>query len=280
MRSVPGDLDTSRYLAALVGRLQEVLAERLVGAWLINSGARDDYVPGRSDLDVTVGVTDALHDPMKRRLADGIRHRALPVAAPRLELVLYRLDVLADPGERPDWELNLNTGPAIADHVGIDPTAEPAHWFVLDLASARERSRVLVGSPLDEVLGPLDDRVVVAALLASSTWHADHDAAAPNRVLNACRAWHWLETGRWSSKSEAARWAIEAGGDEGLISLALARRRGDTDRPLSRASVASFAAGVEERLLASSVPRSRSASVTGGLTERHGRAGARRSRGT
>lgn len=250
MRPLLGDPDTDRYLDSLVGRLREILGHRLIGAWLINSGARDDYLPGRSDLDVTVGVTDPLDEPMKRRIVDALRHRALPVAAPRLELVLYRSDVLADPGERPNWELNLNTGPAIADHAGIDPAVEPFHWFVLDLAAARERSQTIVGPTLGEVLGPIDDRVVVAALRAASAWHADHDAAAPNRVLNACRTWFWLRIGRWSSKTEAATWAIEAGGDEALIRLALARRRGETSRPLPPASVSDFAAAVEERLLA------------------------------
>lgn len=249
MRPLLGDHGTDRYLEALIGRLREVLADRLVGAWLINSAARDDYLPGRSDLDVTVGVTDALDEPLKRRLADALRHRTLPVAAPRLELVVYRRGVLSAPGERPDWELNLNTGPAVADHAGTDPTAEPAHWFVLDLAAAREGSLAIAGPPLADVLGRIDDRVVLAALRSSSAWHADHDVVAPNRVLNACRAWRWVETGSWSSKTEAAAWAIEAGGDEALIRLALALRLGEADRPLPRSPVEALVAGIEERLL-------------------------------
>ncbi|MBW3612942.1 MAG: DUF4111 domain-containing protein [Chloroflexi bacterium] len=280
MRPILDGLDTDRYLHVLVERLRATLADRLVGAWLINSAARGDYLPGRSDLDVTVGVTDRLDQRMKRRVADELRHGTLPVPAPRLELVVYRMEVLAAPGERPDWELNLNTGPAIADHVGTEPAAEPAHWFVLDLAAAGERSRAIAGPPLGQVLGGIDDPVVLAALQASATWHADHDAAAPNRVLNACRAWRWLETGSWSSKTGAATWAIEAGGDEALIRLALGRRGGEGDRPLTRAAVASFVAGIEQRLLAASLASSRSASVTGILPEQHGRAGAPRSRGT
>jgi hypothetical protein len=254
MQRVIGDPPGDRFLHDLARRSRVVLGRRLLGIWVINSGARDDYLPGVSDLDVAIAVTMELDEDTKLRLADALRHPTLPCPAPRLELVVYRLAVLADPGERPDWELNLNNGPAVTDHVGTDPTAEPAHWFVLDLAAARERSRTIVGPPLGDVLGPIDDRVVVAALLASSAWHADHDAAAPNRVLNACRAWRWLETGSWSSKSEAASWAIEAGGDEALIRLALARRRDETDRPLPRARVGSFAAVVEERLVASPLP--------------------------
>jgi hypothetical protein len=280
MQPVLGDAPADRFLHELARRARSILGRRLLGIWVINSGARDDYLPGSSDLDITIGVTMQLDEATKDLLADALRHPALPCPAPRLELVVYRRAVLADPGPRPAFELNLNTGPEIADHVTGDPVDEPPHWFVLDLAAARERSRVVVGPPLGGLIGPIADAVVITALRDAAAWHDAHDTAAPNRVLNACRAWRWLETRRWSSKTEAAEWAIEAGGDEALIRLALARRRGETNRSLPRARVGSFAARVEERLLASSLPRSRSVSVTGGMAERQGRGGARPSGGT
>lgn len=236
------------YLDELVDRSRAILGDRLIGAWLANSGALDDYLAGRSDLDVELAVADALHGPTARRLADALRHGSLPCPAPRLELVVYRREVLADPGSRPEWELNLNTGPAISDHVGIDPSAEPAHWFVLDLSMARERSVTLTGPPLRDLLAPIPDGVVIEALRASAAWHDANDACAPNRVLNAGRAWRWLEERRWSSKTEAATWAIEAGGDGELIELALARRRGATTQPLPVDRVAAFARKLDSRL--------------------------------
>jgi hypothetical protein len=248
MRTLLGDPSADGYLHRLGKRLRSVLDRRLVGAWLVNSGARGDYVPGRSDLDVAVGVTDALDRPTREHLADALRHASLPVPSPRLELVVYRRAVLADPGRCPQFELNLNTGPAIADHVAFDASDEPPHWFVLDLAAARERALSIVGPPLDSLLGPIDEAAVVQALRASQAWHAAHDADAPNRVLNACRAWLWLAERRWSSKSEAAAWAMRAGGDVELIKLALARRRGETDAPLAPARVAALVAAVDEHL--------------------------------
>ncbi len=248
---MPSPLDhpaAARYLERLVARSRKALGDRLVGAWLANSGARDDYLPGRSDLDVELAVDRSLDDAALRRLADRLRHRSLPCPAPRLELVVYRIEILGDPGPRPDWELNLNTGPAAADHVGLDPSAEPAHWFVLDLSMARERSIPLLGPPLAELLAPIPDARVVEALRASAGWHAAHDAAAPNRVLNACRAWLWLTEGRWSSKTEAAAWAITAGGDRPLIELALARRRGETVEPLPVGRIAALTAHVTRQL--------------------------------
>lgn len=248
MQPALGDRSADAYLDELVARLRSILGDRLVGAWLVNSAARGDYLPGRSDLDVAVGVTVPLGAEEKRALADALRHGALPYPAPRLELVVYRRDVLADPGPRPAWELNLNTGPAIDDHVGTDPDAEPAHWFVLDLAAARGASLVLAGSPLSELLGPIPDTTVHDALRASAAWHAAHDTAAPNRVLNACRAWRWLDTGRWTSKTDAAAWAVGRGGDADLVNLALDRRSGASEAPLSADRVAAFAASVEARL--------------------------------
>ena len=248
MPPVLGDPSADAYLDRLAERLRTVLRGRLLGAWLVNSAARVDYLPGRSDLDVAVAVGDALPGRLKLALADELRHAALPCPAPRLELVVYRHEVLADPGPRPDWDLNLNTGPAIDDHVGTDSTVEPAHWFVIDLAAARQASLALMGPPLATLLGPISDTAVHDALRASAEWHAANDATAPNRVLNACRAWHWLETGHWASKTEAAAWATARDGDADLIRLSVARRRGETEEPLVLERVRAFAAELERRI--------------------------------
>jgi hypothetical protein len=232
---------TDAYLQQLVERIGDVVGDNLIGLYLVNSAARDDYLPGRSDLDVAVIVNEGLDPGSKRRLAERLWHRSLPCPAPRLELVVYRRAVVASPGDRPMFELNLNTGPAIDDHLALDPGADPPHWFVLDLAAASETVRTLVGPDGATVFGPVPDAAVLDALRASQAWHARHDAAAPNRVLNDCLAWCWLSTGHWSSKSEAAAWAMTAGGDRSLIEHALALRSGTRTDPLPPEEVAGFA---------------------------------------
>jgi len=240
MRSITGDLAADRYLVDLVARAALVLGDGLVGAYAINSVARGNYLPGRSDLDVTVVVTDALEVATKHRLADAVRHGSLPCPAPRLELVVYRRTVVAAPGAAPAFELNLNTGPAIPDHVATDPTEEPPHWFVLDLAAAADVALRLHGPSPDAVFGPVPRSGALDALRASRAWHAEHDAAAPNRVLNDCRAWLFVVEDRWSTKAEAAAWATGAGGDAELIGQALARRAGETVEPLDPERVRAF----------------------------------------
>ena len=225
MRPATGDPAADRYLADLVAVAVGVLGDGLLGAYAINSVARGDYRPGRSDLDVALVVTGALDEAAKHRLVDALRHRSLPCPAPRLELVVYRGAVVADPGPAPAFEVNLNTGPAIDDHVTFDPAEEPAHWFVLDLAAAAEVALALAGPPPTEVFGPVPRSIALHSLRSSRAWHAVHDAAAPNRVLNDCRALLFAAENRWSTKSEAAAWAIAAGADAELIGHALAVRR-------------------------------------------------------
>jgi len=237
MRRLTGDPSADAYLERLAVRAQEVLGNALVGSYLVNSGARGDYLPSRSDLDLVLIVADALQDPIKRRLAEALRHAAIPCPAPRVELVAYRRDVAVDPGARPQFELNLNSGPAIDDHVALDPTKEPWFWFVLDLAAAADTALRIEGPSPTEIFGKVPRRAIIDALLESHSWHVRHDSHAPNRVLNACRAWCWIVTARWRSKTEAAVWAIETDGDAGLIAHALARRTGERRDPLPIAGV-------------------------------------------
>ena len=232
MRRLTGDPSADAYLGQLAGRAEEVLGDALIGRYLVNSGARGDYLPGRSDLDVVLIVADALSAPTTLRLADALRHSAIPCPAPRLELVVYRRDVAADPGARPPFELNLNSGPAIADHLALDPAEEPWFWFTLDLAAAADAALPIVGPPRAEIFGSVPRRAVLDALLASHAWHVEHDTLAPNQVLNACRAWCWVVSARWRSKSDAAGWAIAAGGDTDVIGHALSLRAGTRRDPL------------------------------------------------
>ncbi len=250
MRSATGDSDSDRYLEKLVATARQVLADRMVGAYALNSVARGNYLPGRSDLDVALVVDTALDATTKHRLADAMRHASLPCPAPRLELVVYRREVVASPGATPAFELNLNTGRAIEDHLTTDPADEPPHWFVLDLAAAAEVAVALAGPPPERVFGPVPRAVALGALRASLEWHAAHDTVAPNRVLNDCRAWLYVAEDRWSTKAEAAAWAIGAGGDAELIGQALALRAGDRTDPLDADLVRRFSKRVGAALVA------------------------------
>jgi hypothetical protein len=209
------------YLSELTTRLQAHLRDRLVGVWMIGSGALGDFDPLRSDIDVQAVCSARLARMDLHRLAAALSHHALPCPVRGLEFVLYAREDLADP-LGPAFQLNLNTGPRMEHHAGYDPAAEPRFWFLLDVAIAREYARPLAGLDPETVLPALPRPLVLCALRDALQWYRAHDAA--QAVLAACRAWAWASDGRWLSKRDAAAWAGARVGDSAPIANALARR--------------------------------------------------------
>jgi hypothetical protein len=195
---------TGRYLEALAARLREVLRDRLRGVYASGSVALGAFVEGRSDVDVIAVIGGRPGEAELRELAAACSHSALPCPARKLELVVY--DAVTAAAGRPDWLLNLNTGAGMDDHVGLDPSAEPRHWFVLDLALASEHGIALAGPPARETFEAPPLEAVRAAQADAVAWYA-HNEPGPGVLAAAARAWFWEDTGRFASKAEALRWA-------------------------------------------------------------------------
>ncbi len=179
------------YLDELVERLAAVT--ELEALYLLGSGAGGAWQPGVSDVDVVAVTSRSLTTAERQAVAAAAE--SLPSPARKLELVVY-------PRGSDEWELNLNTG----EHVSFDVADEPGFWFVLDRAQAAEHAVPLLGPPWSELFDPVAREDVVAALLESLDWQAREEPDTRSSVLNTCRAWAWLETGRWRSKPEAAAW--------------------------------------------------------------------------
>jgi hypothetical protein len=199
--------DVQRYLSRLVERLASVLHDRLIGVYGLGGLAYGDYRHGRSDLDVYVVVRSSLDANEKLAIADGCSHGALPCPARQLEMVVISAQAARHPTSTPRWELNLNTGADRTDHVGLDPAAEPSHWFVLDLAIARQCGVALLGPPASELVGVPQVDDIQRAQSEAVAWYARNEMPAET-VAAACRAWHWLATGTFAAKRTAARWAL------------------------------------------------------------------------
>jgi hypothetical protein len=199
--------DVQRYLCRLVERLSSVLHDRLIGVYGLGGLAFGDYRHGSSDLDVYAVVRSSLDANEKLAIADGCSHSALPCPARQLEMVVISARAARHPTSSPSWELNLNTGADRTDHVGLDPAAEPSHWFVLDLAIAHQAGLALFGPPASESIGKPQTSDVRTAQSEAVAWYARHEMPAET-VAAACRAWHWLATGTFAAKRPAARWAL------------------------------------------------------------------------
>jgi hypothetical protein len=235
------------YAEEVARRLGGILGDELLAAYVIGSGALGDWIAGRSDIDVLAIAEHPLAAGGHEAVVAAVGHRALPCPARALELVVYARAAVAAPRRGAAFELNLNTGATIADHVSADPAAEAAHWFVLDLAAAREHARPLAGPPARELIGPVPEPELRRALLDAVRWHAAHEPAGANTVLNACRAWRRMTAGDWVTKGQAGRWAIEQGADLPLLTSALALHEGAAGE-LDHAAVAAFLGDVAARL--------------------------------
>jgi hypothetical protein len=198
----------SRYLERLVGELRFVLGDRLTGVYGLGGLALGDFRPGHSDIDVYAVVDRPLDDELKLSVAAACGHRRLPCPAGKLEMVLVSAEVAAAPGPAPDWELNLNTGEGQRDHVGLDPAAEPRHWFVVDLAVAHQCGLTLFGPAPQELIASPDPADVRAAQSDVVAWYARYGHEAEVAAA-ACRAWHWHDTGVFVPKRRAIRWAAQ-----------------------------------------------------------------------
>jgi hypothetical protein len=197
--------DIENYLERLVDRLRDRLGDELVGVWLFGSGALGELDPATSDLDVQAVTTARLGRGELRRLAAEVSHPGFPCPVRGLELVIYARADLDDP-LGPAFQLNLNTGPRMEQHVALDPGEDPRFWFVLDVAIGREVGRALLGPRPDDVFPPMPEPLVRKSLREALEWFATNDTTGAQTALAAARAFVWTQEGRWVSKRSAAAW--------------------------------------------------------------------------
>jgi predicted nucleotidyltransferase len=195
------------YLAELVARLEAVLGDGLLGVYLFGSAALDDWVEGISDVDVAAVAADGSLTPRRLdAIGERLDEKALPVAARKLEFVLYTASAASS--GNPRFSLNFNTGPQDPTTIDLDPTRVPVFWFVLDVAIGRERAIILRGPPPARLFHAPSDEAVREALAEGLRWQRSNPEPA-SAVLAACRTWRYLEEGQWHGKGAAGGWAID-----------------------------------------------------------------------
>ena len=249
VRTTPAAGDLVKGCArAAVGRLQPLLGEELLGAWLIGSGALGGAVAEQSDLDLVAVCAHAPSPTEIQQLVAALTEEAMTWPVRGLEFVLYPQEAVATPTRAPGFAINLNIGRRMPLHLSTDPALEPAHWFLIDLAILREHGMTLVGPPARELVAPIPRAWLLAALTDGLAWHAANERALHQSVLNGARAWRYAVEGVWSSKDAAAGWALARAEDPGLIRTALAVRHGDRSQALDPARVDRFIREIRARV--------------------------------
>lgn len=232
------------YLDDLVAAARTVLGHNMFGFYLTGSLALDNYLHGRSDIDVAIVVEKELSTDEKSEAVRELRHNCLPCPARGLELVVYQADTIRSASLEPAFELELNDGPAMPFRVNISPLdrdpADGLFWYTLDRDIVAQRGVALIGPPAAEVFGALSAADLRTAVTAALNWHAHssigsaefESAEFENAVLNACRSLVRVETGRWHGKTEAGQQALELDlpdDQASAVRRAVRQRMGATD---------------------------------------------------
>ncbi len=126
---------------------------------------------------------------------------------------------------------------------GFDGDAD----LVMHFAVCRERGRIVLGPPPEEVFAPIPRVWLLRALAGEMAWAEEH-APPEYRVLNACRSWRYAVEGVIGSKVEGGEWARDRMSNPGLIDVALALQRGEPGSELPREEVDELARQVRELL--------------------------------
>jgi hypothetical protein len=221
----------------------------LVGVYFVGSVAMGGYVPGESDIDIAAVANAALTDPQRQAVASAVIEASAVCPARGVEFSLYRREVAGSRPEGADFEVNANGGPRMPTAVHLDPTSEPAFWYVLDRAIAHRYGVAISGPPAREIFADIPRSTLLEAMSESMAWHRAHEKATLYSVLNACRAWRFAAVDMLGSKLEGAAWARDRWPDTGVIDAAVALRHGEhatLDESAVDALLASAASRVRE----------------------------------
>ena len=209
---LPPDLppDVDLVLRRLTSRLEMLLGVDLLGLYLFGSVVGHAFVHGVSDVDLVAVLASDLIEPQLAALDE--LHAQLVEETPewreRIEIVYLSRVALAD--FRGEPHAAARTSPGEPFHaIEVDRT------WVLDWYPVRERGVAIIGPPPETFVPPIAlEEYVEAAREHILAWPMTI-GSMPSRgsqayaVLTACRALRTVQTGKLTSKREAAAWVSE-----------------------------------------------------------------------
>nr|WP_296076176.1 aminoglycoside adenylyltransferase domain-containing protein [uncultured Actinoplanes sp.] len=199
---------------------------RARGLILSGSLAGDDFVPGRSDIDLLLVVEHGLQEDDVVALTAAVAE-ADPSPAAGIDLHVVTAATARRPGPAPALELHVGRYPGAALEVQAEVAGDPD--LCAELSMARAGGISLFGPPAADLIGDVAPEWLHARGsfwldrwlgLTGDVRHADF------MVLTACRIWRFRVEGTHASKTAAARWALDRDGSLSAVRQALAARTG------------------------------------------------------
>jgi len=237
------DTEVTAYLDTVSSILTHVTGNSVLALYATGSLAFDDFARSRSDIDL-LGVT---RRPLRKSQIEMIQRELddnrLPCPAKGLDFALLTVEVAASPARVPRVDFAMSTGHTWKLEIEC---GEEDGEFVLHCAICRQSAFPLIGPAPESVFGPMPRQWVLEELDTVLHWHADmalhpyHDPLGQFSILNACRAWYFVEHNCFCSKTEGGRWLLSRDPTHELVQTALGNRSGRTSRSPERRAIQSF----------------------------------------
>jgi Domain of unknown function (DUF4111)/Nucleotidyltransferase domain len=228
----------------------EALQDSVIGVILHGSLVLDDYVPGRSDVDLLVVVRDPLSDGQLDALIAAVA--ALQPHAPgRVDLRVVTQRVAASPTLGPPMEAYIEI-PRSGSEINVEELRHPGERdLVVEFSICRAHGRSLLGPPPAQLIGDVPARWVLDvgdAQLRDWLEIGDDPQYAELTVLTACRVWRFAEERRHCSKTAAAEWALQRDPQLHVVRDAVEQRRSGPPRELDPAQIHQLLVDVRARI--------------------------------
>ncbi|MBQ1047051.1 DUF4111 domain-containing protein [Micromonospora sp. C51] len=209
----------------LVGLVERVLGDRLVGAYLHGSAVLGGLRPA-SDIDVLVVAARSLTGRERRLLLDGLLATSGSVNRARpIELTVVVATEVRPWRYPPTVDFQYGEWRRAAYLSGAVPQPETMVDLALVVAAARAGDHPLAGPPPARLLAAVPTADVVRASVAGVPGLLDDlDGDTRNVLLTLARVWFTVTTGAVRAKDVAADWALARLPPEHRPVLAHARR--------------------------------------------------------
>jgi hypothetical protein len=238
------------FAEALAHSCSGALGETVASVILHGSLTLDDYVPGRSDVDLLVVVDDPVSDAQLAALTQAVATQR-PRAPGRVDLRVVTRQVAASPSPAPPMEAYVEIAPGSGSGLEVERRHPGERDLVVEFSMCRSYGRSLLGAAPAELIGEAPDQWVLNVGDAQlAAWQAigDDPRHAELTVLTACRVWRFAEEGCHCSKTAAGEWALGRDPTLQVVRDALRQRRGDPAGPIDAAQVRHLLAVVRARL--------------------------------
>ena len=210
------------YVEQLSQAVMESISPSLVGLYLHGSLALDDFVVGKSDVDLCAVVSE-LHDDQRQRLVQAVSPDNIPLEGGGFDIHVVTVESARSAAREPEREMWVAIHPGWEFHVE-GPAADPDMCLTFEIC--RRHGRALYGLDAKAVFKQAERVALIAAANREIEEWLSYEPINQwdSGVLSACRAWLLVEEDELGSKTSAGRWALSKGYP--AVERAIAHRAG------------------------------------------------------